>query len=776
MPDDTSTDARTTGTMTDAAGARVTLGTLDAQELVAKVFPEDATKRDPGSVMRERVWYRNLLYYLGEQWLVFDETRGRFGRAYGGDPTIPTPVSDIIQDTVSSLLALTLNKRFITRVWPNSNELADRDAAEMGERVLEWLDARNDYAAEDVKELTELIRILTGNAFVRVYAASDDHWIFDAEGNRVPRGHVELDCVLPISVSLPPEGVFMRQKPWVGIQTVRRREWVEDVYGVTLPKSGKQDRGNIAFQKRLMQMISEVSSWKGAGLNTDLLGEDDSDLVMLREIEVRPCSDRPKGRTVIACEGMVLADVDNMPIPAQKDGRWDYSLVHFPYRRAMGSFWGVDAISNLISPQNIVNEIDQALAINRQSFGRPWVLTPAGLTLKRISDRASKILALEYDPATTAGSTPEIHHGTPYPDQVLKEREQQRIVAQEVAGDPKNVLRGQPPSSSASGIMVDILRETAEQSHVPDIMRFYRAWNKVNRLRLTLAKDVYKATTQIKIKGKGNDVLVKEFRGSDLRDNTDVRFELDSGAASTNAGRNATLLRLVEAGFWGDIAQRPDIRSELLRRIGLSGFRERDNVHRTRAQLENSILAGDDKDLHKGVALPDPNPVHPETGAPLVDTDTGKPVEYPWPASYDPVFEHDPHELHLEVHDEFLFGREFRGLDNDAKQRLLAHRDMHYQVLLQQMEAQLEAEMLQQGAMQGNAGPQGSAQATPQGGGPPPASASPSSPAASQGAPGGGAATRPAASPGGSPSGVPGPGVPGGAGGGGMGGPGGMPS
>lgn len=732
-------------------------------EIIRTAFPKDP-KRDPGATIRERVWYRNLLYYLNEQWLVFDEAKGSFARAYGGDPTVPTPVANIIQDTVKSLVALTLNKRFITRIWPNSAELADKDAAEMGEHLLEWLDARRDYEAEDTKELIEITRILTGNGFARVYAASDDHWIFDAAGNRITKGQVEVECVLPFNVSVPSVGVYLRQKPWVGIQSLRTRTWVEDTFGVTLPKGGSREKHSIAFQKRIMQMTADVSSWKGAGIDMSLLDEDEDDLTLLHEVEMRPSPEYPKGRTIIYSEGITCRDTESMPIPMQADGGWDYSLVHFPLQRIIGAFWSQDAISPLISPQNIINEIDQALAVNRQSFGRPWVLTPAGLTLKRLSDRASKILALEYDPSTTQGVGPSLHQGTPYPDQVLKERELQRGVAQEAAGDPKNVLRGQPPSSGASGIMVDILRETAEQSHVPDIMRFYRSWNKVNRLRLVLAKEVYSSKQQLKIKGKGNDIKVRDFRGSDLRDNTDVRFELDSGAASTNAGRNANLLRLVEVGFWGDVSRRPDIRSELLRRLGLSGFREKDNIHRTRAELENSILINDDSDMHKGVALPDPNPVDPQTGFPLMDEKTGKPTAYPWKPGYDPVFEHDPHDLHLEVHDEYMYSREFRGLDKDAQQRVIAHRDMHYQVLLQQMTEEIAANM-QAAAVQQAQGQQGQPQAAP----PPPGGGSPS-PTTAAAPSGGGPVSTSAGSPQGAPpqqggrmSAVPG-GGPGGAG------------
>lgn len=704
------------------------------KRLMDKAFPSDPG-HDPAARIRERVWYRNHLYYLGEHWLTYMKSTGKFGRLFEGDPTIPTPTSDFIEDTVNTLLALTMNKKFVSRIWPESNELADRNAAEIGQQLLQHMDAYRNYEVEDIKELIELTRILTGNAFARVLPVSDDQWIFDSGGNRVTKGEVRVEAVLPFNVALPDEGVLLQDKSWWAIQTLRTREWVEDMWQVKLPRGTDRDRGNINLQKKLLKMVADVSSWKGADIETELLDKVDEELVLLREMERRPTRAHPKGRYIAMAEGELLSDAEEMVIPCE-DG-WDYSLVHFPYRRQMGGFWSIDGVSKLISPQNIVNEIDQSLSINRNTFGRPFVITPAGLTLKRLSDRGSKILALEFDAATTHGVGPTISQGTPYPQQVLEERRQQIEVAQHASGDPKNVLSGQAPSGSASGIMVDILRETAEQSHVPDIMRFYRAWNKVDNLRLRLAQKVYTEKRKLKVKGEGNRIMVREFTSADLRNNTDVRFELDSGAASTNAGRNAFLVRLIESGFWENISQRPDLRAELLRRFGLSGFHEIENVHRKRATTENAILREGDTDLLRKVALPDPIQTD-ENGEPILNKD-GEPKKYPWPYTFDPVFEHDPHEVHLLVHDEYMFSSEFRDLDPDQQARVIAHRDMHYQVLLSSMAEDIEAQMYA-------ANIQGGQQPAPAPGGatgtPPPAPGGPSTPpAGTGGAPGAPAGT-----------------------------------
>jgi hypothetical protein len=100
----------------------------------------------------ELAWYRNILYYMGEQWLSWYDSTNTFGRRYELGSNDPTPVTNIIRDHIKSMKALIINKKFNYRVWPNSEEQYDKDAAEMGQYVLKHLDSMDDYDIENVKE------------------------------------------------------------------------------------------------------------------------------------------------------------------------------------------------------------------------------------------------------------------------------------------------------------------------------------------------------------------------------------------------------------------------------------------------------------------------------------------------------------------------------------------------------------------------------------------------------------------------------------------------
>jgi hypothetical protein len=607
----------------------------------------------------EMSWFRNVLYYLGEQWLSWFETTQTFGRRYALSGNVPTPVSNIIRDYIRSTKALILNKRYTVRVWPNSAERVDIEGSDLAQDALRWMDSLDDYAIEDAKEWVAIWMLLTGSGFARVFAEVDDGvYTIGQDKKGISKGKVACEPILPFNVIVSPLGTKLEQKLYVGIKSLKPKEWVEDTFKILIDDNEGQKR-MVEYERQLMRLVANVSPWKMRGVEIDP-DEGADKMVMYREIEYRPTKDFPKGRYVAMAGDQVVKKESDMPIPVDKNGLWDYSLVHFQYNYTPGSFWPTAGVDDLISPQNTINEIDQALVINRKSLGRPMVLTPAQLTMRRISAKGQALLAVEYDGRNAGGGHPQIASGTPYPEQVLKERDMQRQVAQDAAGDPKNILRGQAPTSGASGIMVDSLREAAEASHSPDIARFYRKWSKVQRLRLTVAQSLFTETRTLKIPGEGNQIKVRAFKGVDFRNNTDVRLELDSAMSSTQAGKNETMMKLLQLGFFGDISVQPKLRREVGKKMGLGSMPDEENLHQDKAEMENSIFAfGTNEDI-KMVALPNAPILDPDTGEAITDDETGEPASI-FPKSYDPTFRFDNHAVHAKVLIEFILSKRTLG-------------------------------------------------------------------------------------------------------------------
>src|SRR3990167_903329 len=411
-------------------------------------------KPDSSQKIREVSWFRNILFYLGEHWIAWYANQNTFG-GRGMLINEPTPVANKIRDHVRSMKALILNKNFTPRIWPNSEEQKDKDAAKLGIRVLKWLDSLESNQTEDVKELIVLWTILTGNGFSRAYPCLDTgKYVKDKNGTVITKAEPVVECVSPFSVVVPVSGMFLKNKRYTGIKTLKQKEWVEDTFKVKID-SQDSDPSVIEYEKQLMTLIANVSPWKGAGLGStsDVTAMNNEDLVIYKELEFRPTKKYPKGVYGAMAGGKVLFNKKELPIKVSENGEWEYTLTHFAYNPTPGSFWPTSSIDDLISPQVTINEIDQALATNRKSLGRPFVLSPYDLVIKRRSEAGQNLLVLEYDPLLSGGLEPKVERGTPYPEQILAERDLKVGNIQDAWENPKNTLKGKAPTAKASGIM-----------------------------------------------------------------------------------------------------------------------------------------------------------------------------------------------------------------------------------------------------------------------------------------------------------------------------------
>lgn len=329
------------------------------------------------------------------------------------------------------------------------------------------------------------------------------------------------------------------------------------------------------------------------------------------------------------------------------------------------------------------------MAINRKSVARATCFLPGDVNLAKVDNVGGLgigMLLLKYDPLLSGGAKPAIQQGTPLPQQILEERSLQRQTMQDVSGDPKNILRGQSPGSKASGIMVDILRETAERGKYPDIDRFTRSLTRVNKKRLLLAQEIMTEERLLKVCGRGNKWNIIKFKAADLRNNTDVRMELDSGLASTNAGKMQILTDFAQKGLLGDVTQNPELKEELLRRAGLSGFTQQENVDVKRAELENAKIGTGE---FEGIFLVEPEPpvIQQQTHEGIVDVPNPKAGQITPNSPVlmdDPYFKYDVHQIHYDLHRKFMLSEEFSELPPQAQTVLIHHTDIHHMQVVEE--------------------------------------------------------------------------------------------
>lgn len=641
--------------------------------------------QDQSRQILDRITWRNILYLCGEQYLTF--MHGNFFRP-NLPKNMPTPVTNLIKDFVRAIKAMLLNQKLVPKVSPNTNEPEDQKAADLAGKLLTWMDGINDGELAEEKEKLVVWLCVSGTAFLRTYPdMNSGRWIMTPKGD-VRSGEVATRCVYPLSVKMDTIGDSLRAKRWIGLQTLYAKEYVEDIF------KAKIDAGDVAsltdYERKMAKFVAQVSPWKGEGLNQQVY-EDDTESVLVRELEFKPTKEWPEGRYLVTCARKTLLDVDRLPIQSEDDD-WYYTLTDFHYDYVPGRFWSDAPINDLISPQNDINQIDQLAAVNRKGLGRPRIISPGTINLEEITSKQQShaFLSIKYDPLLSGGKEPKIEPGIPLPAQIYEERAVKMTAIQDVSGDPKNIMRGQAPSAASSGVQIDILRETAERGHYPDIERFNRGMGRVYKKRLLVASEVYSDKRMIKIAGRGQRLEIIAFRASDLRGNTDVKLELDSGISTTKAGQTTLLMQLAKEGFLGPIDVNPELREEFLSRLGLSGYTSQSNEDIARAETENaSVSLG----RPQGLFIIDPEAIGPD-GSPEV-------------VNMDPLFKYDDHAIHFKVHRRFILSGQFSELKPQAKTILLAHADAHQTQMIMEIQQQQAAAQAQQGSPGEQPGQQG---------------------------------------------------------------------
>lgn len=162
---------------------------------------------------------------------------------------------------------------------------------------------------------------------------------------------------------------------------------------------------------------------------------------------------------------------------------------------------------------------------------------------------------------------------------------------------------------------------------------------------------------------------IVRFKASDLRNNTDVRMELDSGLSTTNSGKMSMLLDFAQRGLLGDVPNNPELRDELFRRAGLSGFTTQESIDSRKAETENAKMSIGD---FQGIMLVDQDP------------QKGGITENSTVLSNDPLFRFDNHRIHLEVHRKFILSDEFSELPPEIQTQAVAHAALHQNMVAEE--------------------------------------------------------------------------------------------
>lgn len=596
----------------------------------------------------ERVWYRNILFYLGVQWLDWD-SRARSYTPIKAPKWFPQPVTNEIYPRVERLVAQFLKTRPVARVRPNTGEPADREAAKTAEQLLghiedvvgedqlrhrlalgltlcgtiiskEWFNAQTGPIVEVPETTTRMDPVMdevagceTPGCMQRMGPEMEGQDCPSCGGplamqrfqRTSPSGSLEYqpvqDPVLDPETGEPVVHRFYQGEiqseviyPFAffkdpNADTLERAEWCGDISYRPLEwiRRNFPDNGRFVAEESGVGVASFYQSALLQVVGQSDPGSSSPGRMLTGGAAVLCYEERPSADFPDGLAAIVAHGVLLWYGPLPISGEFSYAACH--YAQVPGRFEGTGPVEQMVPLNRRLNGIDAQVIINNKTILNPWIMAPKGSGLKPGQVALRPAAVVEYNFIGGGGTAPQIVPGQPLPAQIMEVKRQILDALERIAGT-QDVLRGDVPPGVKSGVALNFLGEQSEMMHLPRARRWELFIAERGRKWLLLAKQHYRERRMVKVLGAGSTWLVRALSNADIRDNVDVTVEAGSSLPRSRTAQIQLLFDALQEGLLGNPAEDVLLRQKLLDEVGLVGFDTEIGPDAKRALMENSML------------------------------------------------------------------------------------------------------------------------------------------------------------------------------------------
>lgn len=601
----------------------------------------------------ERQWYLNMAFYFGKQNVAILRAGQNFSNSMGVPklytPPAPyyrsRPVINRIRPIIRTELShLTANKPSAS-VVPASAEDRDMYAAMAGEQIWEY-----HYIQKKVKQETRqamLWNLVTGNSFMKCW------WDFAQKDTMF---HHET----PFHVLVPDfREVELENQPFMIHAQVKSQEYVNmhfprGIDGSPINKGSVGDATDI-LEESFLNLIG-----------TQALAKEHNALVL--EFWIKP------GQNSKFPEGAFFTIVGNKIVQGFRG--WPYTHGEYPFAKfdhiPGGKFYSHSVIEDLIPLQKEYNRTRGQIIEAKNRMAKPQLLAARG------SIDPSKITS---EPGLVVSYTPGFPEPKPLqlqnlPSYVMQELDRIIMDMNDISGQHE-VTQGQAPPGVTAATAISYLQERDESKLSPTFDSLEEGLEKVARLTLNYVKDFWDDERLVKVTGPDGSFDAMAFKGSDLRDNTDIRIEGGSSLPVSKAAKQALIMDMMKMGFID-----PQTGLEVMDMGGVNKLYEQVQVDKRQIQRENLRMSKVTPELmamHEQQFLMQQQSMMQETLA-----DPNNPVD-PMLAQQAmmgvplivPVNTWDNHKMHIEGHNQYRKSQQFEALPDTVKVLFEEHVNAH---------------------------------------------------------------------------------------------------
>lgn len=573
----------------------------------------------------ERQWYINMCFFYGKQNVAFRQNlqtiTGTAGLLYV--PPAPywraRPVINRIRPIIRGELAKLTSQKPTAFILPATSDDSDMFAAKAGEQIWESL-YQNKKIPSKFRQALWWNQVC-GNSFVKAYW---DPSQVDTISNL--KGDLCYDAVTPFHIFVPDlREPTIEAQPFIIHAQLKSPDWVRLNYPqVNINVTG--DARNEILDDQWLNILG------GQNLKT-------SPTVLALECWIKP------GQVNMFPNGgvfTVIGDslVQYYPSNPYNHGEYPFAkLDHIP----TGKFYSESSIVDLIPLQREYNRTRGQIIESKNKMSKPQLVAEKGsIEAGKITSEPGQVI--EYQPGF---NPPQPLPLQPLPNYVLQELDRILLDINDISGQHE-VSKGQTPPGVTAATAINYLQEQDDSILSFTFSSLEEAYEKVAGLTLKYIQQYWDVPRLVKVAGDDEYFDVLRFKGSDLRDNTDIRIEAGSALPISKAAKQAFIMDLMKMGFID-----PATGLEVMEMGGVAKIYEAVQVDVRQAQRENLRIAQIDDQSYQ-----------------MMEMMTGG-------QSVVPVNSFDNHQLHIETHNKYRKSQQYEALSDSAKIEFEKHVQMH---------------------------------------------------------------------------------------------------
>lgn len=632
----------------------------------------------------EREWYRNILFYIGQQWIVYDEGFKRW-RVRNFPGWVPLPVTNRLASTANVIRSAVAQVIPAFVAFPTRENEKSVLSANAADKYLDVIMQESGFRGARRRMASWVT--LTGNGFLLTeFDGSSDTGTIDIPGETcqdcglqippaqipqdmkcpqcssdnlqedpensttVPQGRVRVRGLSPFEIFVDNNIPELEDQPAVLTVETYALDAVRQTYGEAADEV-EPDADALTSRHFLQSLAYMTGSSHGMGVGR--LDKENGGNVTIYKLYVKSCKKYPEGIYVVMTgDQHILEQAEPYPFRYQGTKRPFFPIVHIRYDDVPGRFWAKTPVDDLVPKQRQRNEVESLLQTIIMRCANPVWTIPTSVQTTPITGDPSIVVRH----TGTGMNKPERLPGMDPPQGVVAFIQQIDQDFEEIA-NTFAVMKGKNPGSvrAASAIQMLLERGYGRYGSVFDnLEEAYERWA-IQALEIWRQKAVF-PRVQAVAQAAGSWQFM-EFLGSDIGE-VDIRVEAGSTRPKSQAGRQMLVGQMLQWGLLNPAD--PEQRMKIFEELGTTSLMPGAEADTKVVAEENATFMewaqGAMKEL-EGSDLP------PEAALPLLLKS--------FPIKGNAVLDHHP--THVVHHRRFALSEQFRSLPQIFKDLFVMH-------------------------------------------------------------------------------------------------------